>query len=156
MSLRCSRRGCFCQHDAGSSEGKTSGGIGGFAAALTQQNSNLFSLNQRRAAAHLLRQNRDNNHDDDSRYQDGVWGQAGEKHICRVVVGRRGGRDGRLFECCHYVKASPGCLCTLTPVAKSWRPRPSGRSLCVLLLKGSASRIQARVRGLATCPKSKL
>lgn len=125
----------------------------GTTAALTQPNSDRFSLNGRRAAAHLLRHNDD---DDDGRYEDGVWGQAGEKHICRVVFGRRGGRDGRLFECCHYVKASPGCPCTLTPVAKSRRPRPSGRSVCLLLLKGSGSGIQARVRGLATCPKSKL
>lgn len=120
----------------GSSTGKTSG------AALTQRNTNLFSLNRRRAAAHLLRHNRDNTDDDGGHYEDAVWGQVGENHICRVVVGRRGGRDGWLFECCHYVKASPGCPCTLTPVAKSWRPRQSGRSVCLLLLKGSVSRIQ--------------
>lgn len=43
--------------------------------------------------------------------------------------GGGGGTDGRLFECCHYVKASPGCPCTLTPVSESWRP--SGKSVFV-------------------------
>lgn len=119
-------------------------------------NSNLFIFNRPRVATHRLRHNEGDDDDDDGHYEDGVWGQAEEKHICRVDVGGREGSNGRLFECCHYMKASPGCLCTLTPVSESQRPRPSGRSVCLLLLKASGSRIQARVRGLDTCPKSKL
>lgn len=136
-------------------------GIWSFAAASTRRNSNLFSLNWPRVATYLLWHNggdddRDDDDDGGGHYEDGVWGQAEEKHICGVEDGRRVGSDERLFECCHYMKASPGCPCTLTPVAKSQRPRPSGRSVCLLVLKASGSRIQARVRGLDTCPKSKL
>ena len=149
VSLRFNRRGCFCQHDPGHPKGwNVAGGIGGLSPQLRlKRTQTFFSLRHDSSSS-----GGDDDDDDDGRYQDGVWGQAGEKHICRVAVGRR----GRLFECCHYVKASPGCSCTLTPVAESWRPPPSGRSVCLLLLKGSVSRIQARVRGLATCPKSKL
>lgn len=120
VSVRCNRRGCFCQHDPGRPKGwNVAGGIGGLSPQLWLNRTQTFFSHRHDSD--------DDDDDDDGRYQDGVWGQAGEKHICRVAAGRR----GRLFECCHYVKASPGCPCTLTPVAKSWRPPPSGRSVFV-------------------------
>lgn len=154
VSLRCNRRGCFCQHDTGSSEGEASGASEA-SLQLWLNKTQTFSASAG-GERPLIRCDK---HGDDNREDD--WSLRGRSFGDENASGGwrlegEEGRDGRLFECCHYVKASPGCPCTLTPVAESWRPRPSGRSVCLLLLKGSVSRIQARVRGLATCPKSKL
>lgn len=121
---------------SGSSKGKKNvSGIRGFTAALTQQ-------------PHSLRHNRHDNNDDDGCYGDRVRGQAGEKHICRVAFGRRRKRrrwrDGRTGGC-----LSVATMWKLLRAARAlWHryPSPGGRQgkVCLLLLKGSGSRIQAR------------
>ncbi|TNN49311.1 hypothetical protein EYF80_040486 [Liparis tanakae] len=91
--------------------------------------SKRFSLNRRRAAAHPPRRDRDRTPNENN-----------PPRVCVCVPGGEGSggrRDGRRFECCHFVKASAGCRCTLTPVAKTRRPGA---------LKGSGSRIQARIK----------
>lgn len=114
---------------SGSSKGKKNvSSIRGFTAALTQQ-------------PHSLRHNRHDNNDDGC-YGDRVRGQAGEKHICREeeeeeVEGRTGG--------CLSVAT----MWKLLRAARAlWHryPSPGGRQgkVCLLLLKGSGSRIQAR------------
>ncbi|KAI4831708.1 hypothetical protein KUCAC02_001237 [Chaenocephalus aceratus] len=62
------------------------------------------------------------------------------------------------FECCHFVKASPGCPCTLTPVAKSCRPPP----FCLILKQAGSSSMDTRnmfkspSAGIQSSPQSRV
>lgn len=122
LSVRCSRRCCFCQHDPGHPKAKKT--------SVASEDSPQLWLNSR---------TRCDITDMTTTMMTVVTGtEFGDKLEKNTSVGSRlggggrgggGGTDGRLFECCHYVKASPGCPCTLTPVSESWRP--SGKSVFV-------------------------
>lgn len=134
---------------SGSSKGKKNvSGIRGFTAALTQQ-------------PHSLRHNRHDNNDDDGCYGDRVRGQAGEKHICRVAFGRRRKRrkrrwrDGRaavwVLPLCESFSGLPVHFDTGIRVPEAVREK------CVCCCwRGLGAGSKPGVRGLATCPKSKL
>lgn len=132
---------------SGSSKGKKNvSSIRGFTAALTQQ-------------PHSLRHNWHDNNDDDGCYGDRVRGQAGEKHICRVAFGRRRKRrrwrDGRaavwVLPLCESFSGLPVHFDTGIRVLEAVREK------CVCCCwRGLGAGSKPRVRGLATCPKSKL
>lgn len=124
VSVRCSRRCCFCQHDPGHPKAKK-----------RQRHQKLHRSSDSTART------RCDITDMTTTMMTVVTGtEFGDKLEKNTSVGWRlggrgrgggggGGTDGRLFECCHYVNASPGCPCTLTPVSES--RRPSGKSVFV-------------------------
>lgn len=147
LSVRCSRRCCFCQHDPGHPKAKKP--------SVASEASPQLWLN----SPHSLRHNRHDNNDDDGCYGDRVRGQAGEKHICRVAFGRRRKRrrwrDGRaavwVLPLCESFSGLPVHFDTGIRVPEAVREK------CVCCCwRGLGAGSKPGVRGLATCPKSKL
>lgn len=89
MSLKCRRCCCFCQHAVDNPKAKASQASSTSVINLVRANSNLLSHAAESSRICWVGHNGDDDDDGGGQYEAGVWGQAEEKHICRVEAGRR-------------------------------------------------------------------